>query len=164
MSVCSAFEEAMREAHVPTQQPEAQEEARLPWPDAQSWRAGGAAIAPRARPQAPQRLIWRIRDRATFEALARARRHRRGPISLRHVPGDAAEPPRVAFALGRNVGGAVDRNRARRRLRAAIGGQAERLGPGAYLFGGGPDVVTVPFPTLEAAVADLLDAAGDGSR
>jgi ribonuclease P protein component len=149
----------MREAHLPTQQPEAEEEARLPWPDAHAWRAGGAAIAPCARPQAPQRLIRRIRDRATFEALARARRYRRGPISLRHLPGDAAEPARVAFALGRNVGSAVQRNRARRRLRAAIAGHAEKLGSGAYLFGGGPDVVTVAFPALQRAVGELLDDA-----
>jgi ribonuclease P protein component len=153
----------MREAHLPTQQPEAQEEARLPWPHAHAWRAGGASIAPRARPQAPQRLIWRIRDRATFEALARARRHRRGPISVRFVPGDPAEPPRVAFALGRNVGSAVRRNRARRRLRAAIAAHAGELEPGSYLFGGGPDVVTVPFPTLEHAVVELLGATRDGA-
>jgi ribonuclease P protein component len=152
----------MREAHLPTQQPEAQEEAWLPWPHAHSWRAGGAAIAPCARPQAPQRLIWRIRDRATFEALARARRHRRGPISVRFVPGDPTEPPRVAFALGRNVGSAVRRNRARRRLRSAIAAHAGELAAGAYLFGGGPDVVTVPYPILEHAVVELLDAARDG--
>ena len=154
----------MREAHLPTQQPEAQEEARLPWPHAQSWRAGGAAFAPCPWPQAPQRLIWRIRDRATFEALARARRVRRGPISLRFLPGDAGQPPRVAFALGRNVGSAVQRNRARRRLRAAIAARSDQLTPGAYLFGGGPDVVTTPFPTLERAVGELLDAARDARR
>ncbi len=34
--------------------------------------------------------------------------------------------------------------------------------PGAYLFGGGPDVVTVPFGTLERSVVELLDAVGDG--
>ncbi|MCJ7436776.1 MAG: ribonuclease P protein component [Acidimicrobiia bacterium] len=96
--------------------------------------------------------------------MARARRRRRGPISLRFLPGDAAERPRVAFALGRNVGSAVHRNRARRRLRAAIAAHSEQLGPGAYLFGGGPDVVTVPFPILERAVSELLDAARDGAR
>jgi ribonuclease P protein component len=154
----------MREAHIPTQQPEAEEEARLPWPHAHAWRAGGAAIAPCARPQAPQRLIWRIRDRATFEALARARRIRRGPLSLRYLPGDDTMPPRVAFALGRNVGSAVQRNRARRRLRSAIAGNAPRVAPGAYLFGGGPDVVTVSYEVLERAVRELLDATRDAAR
>jgi len=153
----------MREAHLPTQQPEAEEEARLPWPYAHPWRAGGAAIAPSARPHAPQRLIWRIRDRATFEALARARRTRRGPLSLRYLPGDDT-PPRVAFALGRNVGSAVQRNRARRRLRGAIASNGARLAPGAYLFGGGPEVVTVPYEVLERSVAELLDATQDPGR
>jgi ribonuclease P protein component len=78
------------------------------------------------------------------------------------VSGDPSEPPRVAFALGRNVGSAVRRNRARRRLRAAIAAHAGELAPGAYLFGGGPDVVTVPFPILERAVVELLGAARDG--
>jgi ribonuclease P protein component len=154
----------MREAHIPTQQPEAQEEARLPGPHAHAWRAGGAAIAPIARPQAPQRLIWRVRDRATFEALARARRTRRGPLSLRYLPGDDTLPPRVAFALGRNVGSAVQRNRARRRLRSAIAGNALRVAPGAYLFGGGPDVVTVSYEVLERSVRELLDATRDAAR
>ena len=83
---------------------------------------------------------------------------------MRYVPGDTAEPPRVAFALGRNVGSAVQRNRARRRLRAAIGAHAEQLRPGAYLFGGGPSVVTASFQTLEGAVVELLDAVQEGTR
>ena len=73
-------------------------------------------------------------------------------------------PPRVAFALGRNVGSAVQRNRARRRLRSAIARNPEGLAPGAYLFGGGPDVVTVPYEVLERAVRELLDATRDGRR
>jgi ribonuclease P protein component len=55
----------------------------------------------------------------------------------------------------------VHRNRIRRRLRAAIR-QADadgRLRPGAYLFGAGPDVLTMPFADLERAVVELVDAA-----
>lgn len=154
----------MREAHLPAQQPEAEEEARLPRPHAHAWRAGGASLASPARPQAPQRLIWRVRDRATFEALARARRYRRGPLSVRFVPGEPETPVRVAFALGRNVGSAVRRNRARRRLRAAIERHRDELAPGAYLFGGGASVVTLPFATLEDAVVTVVQLARAGGR
>ena len=59
--------------------------------------------------------------------------------------------------MGRAVGGAVRRNRARRRLRAAVRAGARGLTPGAaYLVGAGPDAVTMPYPELEAAVAGLL--------
>ena len=60
----------------------------------------------------------------------------------------------------------MHRNRIRRRLRAAIRrADAEgRLGAGAYLFGAGPDVLTMPFADLERAVAELVDAADRDAR
>ena len=51
------------------------------------------------------------------------------------VLGAAAEPPRVAYAVGRHVGGAVVRNRVKRRLRAAVHANRDALSPGhGYLF------------------------------
>jgi ribonuclease P protein component len=146
----------MREAHVPAQQPQAQEEARLPWTHADARWPGGREVAPHPRPQAPLGLIRPVRDRATFAALARARRHRRGPVTLRFVTGEG--PPRVAYAIGRPVGGAVVRNRARRRLRAAVGASSDQLAPGAYLFGAGREVVTMPFDELLHRVRELTGA------
>ena len=84
---------------------------------------GGRAVLPRPprpRPEASLGLIWRVRDRATFEALARARRRRAGPVSLRFLADGSDDPPQVAYAIGRRFGTAVERNRARRRLRAAV--------------------------------------------
>ena len=50
------------------------------------------------------------------------------------VVGPGSEPPRVAYAVGRGVGGAVVRNRVRRRLRAATRAHAAEFVPGhAYL-------------------------------
>ena len=55
------------------------------------------------------------------------------------VVGPRSEPPRVAYAVGRRVGGAVARNRVRRRLRAATRAHAGELEPGrAYLVGARP--------------------------
>ncbi len=66
-------------------------------------------------------------------------------------------PPRVAYAVGRKVGGAVVRNRVRRRLRASVVRHRAELRPGAaYLFGAGRDAATVPFTELETAVGELL--------
>jgi ribonuclease P protein component len=101
-------------------------------------------------------LIWRIRDRATFEALRReGRRTRRGSLSVTYVPADDG-PPRVAYGIGRKVGPAVVRNRVRRRLRAAARALAadRALRPGAYL-------VTVGPRAAEASAAELHRLLGE---
>ena len=71
-------------------------------------------------------------------------------MTVSWVPGSPTEPPRVAFAIGRKVGGAVVRNRLRRRLRAI----AAELGlpPGAYLIAAGPAAATLAFPDLRVLV------------
>jgi ribonuclease P protein component len=155
----------MREAHVPTQQPEAQENARFPAPDAHSRWPRGAQGAPHSRPQASLRLIWRIRDRATFDALARVPAVRRGALWVRSARGpDPASPPRVAYAVGRAAGNAAQRNRARRRLREAVRGAGSELESGrAYLFGAGREVVTMPYADLAATIGQLLRAAREQS-
>jgi ribonuclease P protein component len=64
----------------------------------------------------------------------------------------------VAYAIGRRFGTAVERNRARRRLRAAIALDAALLLPGgAYLVAADRTVMTVPFPTLREHVTTLLE-------
>jgi ribonuclease P protein component len=147
----------MREAHVPAQQPEAQEDPRLPWPYADARRPGRHQGPPSAGPRPPLGLIWRIRDRATFAALARARAQRLGPVTLRYVSGPAADPARVAVATTRAAGNAVARNRVRRRLRAAVATHEPELNPGgAYLFGAGREAIEIPFDTLTATVGALV--------
>jgi len=71
-------------------------------------------------------------------------------------------PPEVAFAIGRRVGGAVVRNRLRRRLRDLA--RASALPSGAWLISAGPGAATAPFRELAAwwhgAVAELTARAG----
>lgn len=67
----------------------------------------------------------------------------------------------MAFAIGRQVGGAVVRNRLRRRLRAVL--RSLDLAPGAYLVGvsvADPSADSLSFAQLSAlvrqAVADVV--------
>ena len=64
----------------------------------------------------------------------------------------------VAYAIGRPVGGAVVRNRVRRRLRALLVAEASRqpLAPGYYLVGARPGAAGASFAELGA---DLTSAA-----
>ena len=150
----------MREAHVSAEQPKAQEASRLPNPHAEPRRSGGAQGPTSAWPQAPLGLIRRVRDRATFAALARAGRHVRGPIAVRFTRGDVGAPPRVAYAVS-GAHNAVARNRLRRRLRAA----AARVEPsleagGAYLVSARREAMTMPFDELVERLTSLLTEVG----
>lgn len=151
----------MREAHVPAQQSPPQAQARVPFAYADTRRSCDRQGPSPAGPVATQRLTWRIRDHATFSALQRARPSRRGPVSVRAVAADGVSPPCVAYAVGRSVGGAVERNRLRRRLRAAVHEEREFLRQGrAYLVGAQRDARELPFSELK----DLLRSALRGIR
>jgi ribonuclease P protein component len=151
----------MGEANLSTEEAQADAHPRLSSPDVDAGGPSGAQGAAAEGPSQAERLIWRIRDRATFDALASSRRRRRGPISMTFLPGDPSIPPRVAYAVGKRVGPAVVRNRVRRRLRAATLAHRSELRPGgAYLFGASPGAASAPFAEIEAAVGQLLVVAG----
>jgi ribonuclease P protein component len=71
-----------------------------------------------------------------------------------YAPADQGSPPRVAYAIGRAVGGAVVRNRLRRRLRTAVG--AATPAPGAYLIVASPAAADLEFEALQATVTDAV--------
>jgi len=115
-----------------------------------------AVTAPPARP-----VIWRITDRTTFQRLrADGRRRRRGPLSVVSAPTTpVGAPARVAFTVSRTAGGAVARNRIRRRLRAATRelARAGSLPEGAYLIGASAEVAEMSWPDLVATLTELVD-------
>jgi ribonuclease P protein component len=151
----------MGEANLPTQEAQADAHARVSSPDVDAGWPSSAQGAAAQGPSQAERLIWRIRDRATFGALATGRRRRQGPISMTFLPGDPAIPPRVAYAVSKRVGPAVVRNRVRRRLRAAARAHRDALQPGgAYLFGAAPAAASAPFAEIDAAMSRLLSRAG----
>jgi ribonuclease P protein component len=146
----------MSEAYVPTKYSQASQEARLPPSDVDSGRAGRdpGSTAQGSRPSV--RLIWRVERRDTFLALRAARRSRSGPLTVSWVPGDPAQPARVAFAIGRKVGPAVERNLLRRRLRALVQETAAPLRPGAYLIGATPGAAGLSYHSLGQALSEAL--------
>ncbi|MGQ0744702.1 MAG: ribonuclease P protein component [Acidimicrobiales bacterium] len=97
-----------------------------------------------------------VTDRATFAALGRTRRARRGPLSVAWLAGRPGEAPRIAFSVSRKVGGAVVRNRIKRRLRAAMAESQTQLQPGAYLLAAGSEVATMPYSELRRLVTGLI--------
>lgn len=88
-------------------------------------------------------------------------------MSVTYLPAPSGPPvPRVAFQIGRRTGGAVVRNRIRRRLRAALRElrQRDALPGGTYLVGGRRELADQPWPALladlEAAVAQATGRRG----
>ena len=86
-------------------------------------------------------------------------RRRVGGIVLFDAPGEPGKP-RVAVTAGRNVGGAVDRNRAKRRMREAVAQAPIRDGR-AYVLVATPAVVTAPFEELTTWVASAVEVEDD---
>lgn len=153
----------MGEANVPTEQPEAGQEPRLPSSDVDARGPGHSQGPPPEGASPPVGLrpgtVWRIRDRETFRRLRASRqRVRTGPLTVTFVAASSPTPPQVAYAIGRKVGGAVVRNRLRRRLRAVISESASQLAPGAYLVGAAPEAASLSFGELQAIVREALEA------
>jgi ribonuclease P protein component len=149
-------EEAMSEANLPTQQSQAGQAPRISSPDVDAGRPGHHQGSPAQGSPPAGRLIWRIDRRDTFLSLRQARRHRKGPITVSWIPGDPAEPPRVAYTIGRRVGSAVVRNRVRRRLRMLVREAAPQLRPGSYLIGVGPEAALLSYDDLRTVLVKIL--------
>jgi ribonuclease P protein component len=96
-------------------------------------------------------ILDRLRKRAEFLACAKAPSCARGALLVQSLPRDDGQPRvRVGFTATKRVGGAVVRNRAKRRMR-----EAARLllpqfaSPGCdYVFIARSGVMTRPWPRL----------------
>jgi ribonuclease P protein component len=106
------------EAHLPAEQSRPRPAARLPSPDGDGRRPQGAERAPRPRPQEAQRLVS-IKKRADFIAAnSGLRASMPGFVLLVRDRKDSDPAMRVGFTVTKKIGGAVVRNRMKRRFRA----------------------------------------------
>ncbi len=95
--------------------------------------------------------VDRLRGRRAFTDLAqRGRTVRSGPLRVRYLA--APDSARVGYAIGKRAGGAVERNRIRRRLRAAVATATTPLTSGFYLISADPSAADAAFSELVDAV------------
>ena|SRR5579864_5193225 len=156
------------QADVSAQETLPAQDARLSHPYGDAWRAPGAQGAAPQGSQAPDagsdtmngrhRLPGRRRIAAVRAAGSEARS---GPVRVRAMPGETAVS-RVAFAVP-GAGGAVSRNRARRRLRAAIA-PVLVAHPGLDLLVSLPGSASeMPFAGLRAALSEAITSVSGSS-
>ena len=101
-----------------------------------------------------------VRSRETFADLRRSSsRGRSGPVTVSFVDRPEWDRPQVAYAVNRKVGNAVQRNLLRRRMRAIVSAQAEKLQVGAYIVRSSPDGRMLEFNELKVAMSQALEKA-----
>ena len=105
--------------------------------------------------------VWRLRPRGEFERIRQNGRswpHRFFVLIVLPQPDRPEAPPRIGIAAGKKLGGAVTRNRYKRKLRAAV----RQVYPN---IPGGVDVILIArAPIAEASVAQITVALTDMLR
>lgn len=102
----------------------------------------------------------RIRSRRAFEAVRRhGRNGRSGPLTVSFLGQPTWSRAHFAYAIGRQVGPAVTRNRLRRRLRAIVADDVGSLPAGAYLVRSGAEGARLGFDELKVAMSRALERA-----
>jgi ribonuclease P protein component len=162
------------EAHLPAQQDRAQAPPWIPRADGHKGRSQGALPPPHSRPQEALGLtdsqenrltLGRLRVRADFLRAARGIRRTSRALTLETCPTpDTAAGPnlaRIGFTASRKIGGAVERNRAKRRLRAAAAAVLPLYGLAGndYVLVARRDTLTRDFSALLEDLASALRAA-----
>jgi ribonuclease P protein component len=152
------------EAHLPAEQSRAQASARLPRPDGDRRRPQGPGRAPQPRPQAPVGLtpgvIGKLTRRADYLAAnGGLRAPTPGFVLLVRPRGDEDPTIRLGITVSRKVGGAVVRNRMKRRFRELARSILPAAGiPGAdHVLVGRAGGIERPFAELRAELEQALD-------
>src|SRR5437868_5442436 len=147
------------EAHLPAEQSRPQAPSRVPRPHVDGGRAQGAERPPRPRPQEAQRLIT-LTKRADFVAANGGKRiSTPGFLLLVRDREDTDGAMRVGFTVTKKIGGAVVRNRMKRRFRALAREIMPAKGvPGSdHVMIGRAKGIERDFGQLRNELADALD-------
>lgn len=105
---------------------------------------------------------YRLRRPDQFQRVRRSGRSWTGPLLTLNAANSNRRGSRCGFVVSKRIGKAVERNRARRRVREAVRLFFDRIAPGWDLVFviRSPAVATVEFPQVQAAVEQLLRRAG----
>jgi ribonuclease P protein component len=105
------------------------------------------------------RPLGRIGATKTFHQLRKPdRRAKAGPVFMAYLsPRPGLDHPEVAFAISKACGGAVVRNKVRRRLRNSLQHQPE-MSPGSYLIRTDPGVASATFAEIDQWLTECLEA------
>jgi ribonuclease P protein component len=103
---------------------------------------------------------FRLTRSTDFKRVRRFGKSYAHPLVVLVAMPNEQEKPRLAVSAGRSLGGAVDRNRAKRLLREAIRPNLPSVRPGwDCLFLARRPILSAPFPHIISAVTDLLHLA-----
>ena len=104
---------------------------------------------------------FRLRRSADFELLHRQGKRWQHPLLVLIVRANGEQNSRFGFSAGRRMGNAVQRNRAKRRLREAVRTRVSDIESGwDCLLIARKVLLQASFAEVESAVTDLLICAG----
>lgn len=106
----------------------------------------------------------RLLKHADFQAVYKnGRKHFSGNMTAFYRPNDLAAGPRVGFTVGKVLGGAVVRNRIRRRMRSAVRQHLRELAaPLDVVLHPRKSVLTLQFEQLDAEIMQVFAAVQRG--
>ena len=104
-----------------------------------------------------------LRHKADFDALGRQGAARSSRLLVLRSLRTEGRETRVGLSTPRSLGGAVQRNRVRRRLRELIRERHRSIGPGwDLLLIARPEAATASHAELREALGSLLERSGIG--
>lgn len=104
----------------------------------------------------PTSALRRLTKRSQFQRAARGNRAGRSAFGLQSIGTDDAEPG-IGFTVTKKTGNSPQRNRIKRRLRAAVTACARDFVPGHdYVLVGRREALSEPFTKLVADLGALI--------
>ena len=103
---------------------------------------------------------FRLRRRADFLRVSDIGKGRANNLVVLRFAPNTLDVTRAGYSVSKRVGGAVQRNAVKRRLREAVRKLAPRESPVDLVLIARPEIAEADYHRIEAAVTDVLSRAG----